>query len=37
VRLIYSADDDLVHDLCDLVQNRLRRRLEHQLLAIRAA
>lgn len=31
VRLIYRADDQLVHDLCALVQNRLRQRLENQL------
>lgn len=31
VRLIYKADDDLVDDLCDLVQSRLRQRLEKQL------
>jgi DNA-binding transcriptional ArsR family regulator len=31
VRLIYHADSLLVDDLCDLVQNRLRERLEHQL------
>ena len=37
VRLIYSADDELVHDLCALVQTRLRQRLEHQLHQIQAA
>jgi DNA-binding transcriptional ArsR family regulator len=31
VRLIYSADDPLVHELCALVQGRLRQRLEAQL------
>jgi DNA-binding transcriptional ArsR family regulator len=31
VRLTYSADNDLVNDLCSLVQNRLRERLEAQL------
>ncbi|MEB3234354.1 MAG: metalloregulator ArsR/SmtB family transcription factor [Cyanobacteriota bacterium] len=31
VRLIYRADDRLVEDLCDLVQNRLRQRLQQQL------
>lgn len=31
VRTIWSADDDLVDDLCALVQNRLRERLETQL------
>ncbi|MEB3307247.1 MAG: metalloregulator ArsR/SmtB family transcription factor [Cyanobacteriota bacterium] len=31
VRLIYKADDDLVEDLCALVQNRLRQRLEVRL------
>ena len=31
VRLIYRADDQLVQDLCALVQNRLRQRLETQL------
>jgi DNA-binding transcriptional ArsR family regulator len=31
VRLIYRADDQLVLDLCALVQNRLRQRLESQL------
>jgi DNA-binding transcriptional ArsR family regulator len=33
-RLIYAADDALVHDLCDLVQTRLRQRLEAQLLQL---
>jgi DNA-binding transcriptional ArsR family regulator len=31
VRLIYRADDPLVEDLCTLVQNRLRQRLEARL------
>ncbi len=31
VRLIYFADSALVDDLCALVQNRLRQRLESQL------
>jgi DNA-binding transcriptional ArsR family regulator len=31
VRLTYRADDQLVHDLCALVRNRLRLRLESQL------
>ena len=31
VRLIYRADDRFVHDLCALVENRLRQRLETQL------
>lgn len=31
VRLIYHADSNLVEDLCSLVQNRLRQRLEAQL------
>ncbi|MEB3173390.1 MAG: metalloregulator ArsR/SmtB family transcription factor [Cyanobacteriota bacterium] len=31
VRLIYATEDGLVDDLCDLVQNRLRQRLESQL------
>ena len=31
VRTIRHADGDLVEDLCALVQNRLRQRLEHQL------
>lgn len=31
VRLIYAAEDELVHDLCHLVQTRLRQRLEAQL------
>ena len=31
VRLVYKADDRLIDDLCDLVQNRLRQRLQQQL------
>ena len=31
VRLIYSADGDLVEELCALVQSRLRQQLESQL------
>lgn len=31
VRTIWHADGDLVEDLCGLVQNRLRQRLESQL------
>lgn len=31
VRTIWHADGDLVEDLCSLVQNRLRQRLESQL------
>jgi DNA-binding transcriptional ArsR family regulator len=34
VRLIYHADSLLVDDLCDLVQNRLRERLEQQLQSL---
>ncbi|MEB3352948.1 MAG: metalloregulator ArsR/SmtB family transcription factor [Cyanobacteriota bacterium] len=37
VRLIYTADDPLVHDLCSLVQNQLKQRLEQQLMQLRAA
>ena len=37
VRLIYRADDQLVQDLCALVQNRLRQRLEDQLQHLRGA
>ncbi|WP_255094425.1 metalloregulator ArsR/SmtB family transcription factor [Synechococcus sp. J7-Johnson] len=36
-RLIYSADDELVEELCTLVQGRLRQRLEAQLLQLQAA
>jgi DNA-binding transcriptional ArsR family regulator len=35
VRLIYRADDQFVLDLCALVQNRLRQRLEDQLQHLR--
>jgi len=31
VRMIYTADDALVQELCALVQHRLRQRLEQQL------
>jgi len=31
VRLVYKADDRLIDDLCDLVQNRLQQRLQQQL------
>lgn len=31
VRMIYRVDDSLVDDLCELVQGRLRQRLEQQL------
>jgi DNA-binding transcriptional ArsR family regulator len=34
VRTIWSADNDLVDDLCNLVQNRLRQRLEAQLQSL---
>lgn len=37
VRLIYTADDPLVHDLCALVQTQLKQRLEHQLLQLQTA
>ncbi len=37
VRLIYKADDKLVDDLCELVQNRLRQRLEAQLAELQSA
>jgi DNA-binding transcriptional ArsR family regulator len=37
VRLIYTADDELVQDLCSLVQSRLRQRLEAQLRQLQAA
>jgi DNA-binding transcriptional ArsR family regulator len=36
VRTIWSADNDLVDDLCALVQNRLRQRLEAQLQQLAA-
>ena len=37
VRMIDSADNDLVNDLCSLVQNRLRQRLEEQLKQLQSA
>ena len=37
VRMIYSADNDLVNDLCSLVQTRLRQRLEEQLKQLETA
>ena len=37
VRLIYKADDRLVDDLCALVQNRLRQRLQAQLAELQSA
>jgi hypothetical protein len=36
VRLIYKADDRLVDDLCALVQNRLRQRLQAQLAELQS-
>ncbi|MCP9929047.1 helix-turn-helix transcriptional regulator [Cyanobium sp. CH-040] len=36
VRLIYEAEDQLVHDLCALVQTRLKQRLETQLRELEA-
>jgi hypothetical protein len=36
VRLIYQAHDELVADLCGLVQKRLRQRLEDQLKQLQA-
>ena len=36
VRLIYSADNALVNDLCSLVQNRLRQRLEARLMQLQS-
>ena len=36
VRTIWSADADLVEDLCNLVQNRLKQRLENQLKQLKA-
>jgi DNA-binding transcriptional ArsR family regulator len=35
VRLIYRADDQLVQDLCALVEHRLRQRLEAQLACLK--
>jgi DNA-binding transcriptional ArsR family regulator len=37
VRMIYRADDELVADLCSLVQTRLKQRLEAQLRQLQAA
>lgn len=37
VRLIYAAQDELVQDLCALVQTRLKQRLESQLRQLQAA
>jgi len=37
VRMIYRADDELVADLCTLVQTRLKQRLEAQLRQLQAA
>ena len=36
VRLIYAVDDPLVDELCNLVQGRLRQRLEQQLSQLQA-
>ena len=36
VRLVYTVADPLVHELCILVQGRLRQRLEQQLLQLQA-
>ena len=36
VRTIWSADNDLVDDLCALVQRRLKQRLEQQLSQLQA-
>mgnify|MGYP006267574273 CR=1 FL=1 len=36
VRLLYRVDDTLVDDLCNLVQGRLRQRLEQQLAQLQA-
>jgi hypothetical protein len=35
--MIYRADDELVADLCSLVQTRLKQRLEAQLRQLQAA
>jgi hypothetical protein len=35
--MIYRADDELVADLCSLVQTRLRQRLQSQLNQLQAA
>jgi hypothetical protein len=37
VRLTYHADSELVDDLCRLVQQRLRQRLESQLQSVSGA
>jgi hypothetical protein len=37
VRIIYRADDELVADLCSLVQNRLIQRLEAQRRQLQSA
>ena len=37
VRTIWSTDDDLVADLCNLVQKRFKQRLEMQLKQLQAA
>ena len=37
VRTIWSADSELVDDLCTLVQTRLRQRLEAQLQQLQSA
>jgi DNA-binding transcriptional ArsR family regulator len=36
VRLVYAVADPLVDELCNLVQGRLRQRLEQQLLQLQA-
>lgn len=36
VRAIWRVDDDLVDDLCNLVQNRFMQRLEQQLKQLKA-
>jgi DNA-binding transcriptional ArsR family regulator len=35
-RLIYSCEDELVHELCELVHRRLRKRLEQQLMELQS-
>ena len=37
VRLIYRADTELVEQLCNLVQNRMKQRLQQQLDQLQAA
>lgn len=37
VRLIYRADTELVEELCDLVQKRMKQRLQEQLDQLQAA